>query len=137
LVSFVGAVPVEDRTLPDVVVAAETAGFKVSFDVLAQPRSPELPGGGRRGQVVEEVRMAVDPPGNRIHAKVAAGLLPLPRDAPEIVWTGRGAERACDGCDEPITAAAIEYQVDVQGRRLRFHFKCAAAWHQEGDSASG
>ena len=81
--------------------------------------------------------MALDPPGNRIHAKVAAGLLPLPQDAPDIVWTGHGTDKPCDGCDESITATEIEYEIEVQGRRLRFHSRCAAAWQQEGDAASG
>ena len=74
--------------------------------------------------------MALDPPANRIHAKVAAGRLPLPQDATDIVWTGHGTDKLCDGCDEPITAGEIEYQVDIQGRRLRFHFRCAAAWQE-------
>ena len=63
----------------------------------------------------------------RIGAKVAAGLLPLATEPrPKI---GKGSGCACAGCDESITQADVEYEVNIGSRRiLRFHSECLAAW---------
>ena len=66
-----------------------------------------------------------------ILAKIAAGLLPLPQDAPGKVWVGPAAAgKFCDACDEPIRAGEIEYEVDLRESTSRFHQKCLAEWHQ-------
>ena len=65
-----------------------------------------------------------------IRARIAAGLLPLPPDAPGKVWIGPGLGKICDACDEPVTAADREYEVDITDRTLRFHSECLAAWHR-------
>jgi hypothetical protein len=38
----------------------------------------------------------------------------------------------CDGCDEPITATEVEYELDLRDRTLRFHFRCYGAWEDQG-----
>jgi hypothetical protein len=63
----------------------------------------------------------------RIGAKVAAGLLPLATDARQRIGKGTGAP--CAACDESISHADLEYEVNVGSRRvLRFHSNCLAAW---------
>ena len=66
-----------------------------------------------------------------IQAKIAAGALPLPQDAPGKVWVGPGMGKVCDACDEPVTPADREYEIDLVDRTLRFHSGCLAAWHQQ------
>jgi hypothetical protein len=63
----------------------------------------------------------------RIGAKVAAGMLPLATEPrPRI---GKGSGCSCAGCDESITHADVEYEVNVGSRRtLRFHSDCLTAW---------
>jgi hypothetical protein len=56
--------------------------------------------------------MAVDVVAS-VRGKVAAGLLPLPEQAPTTVWAGPGSGKACDGCEMPITASDREYELDV------------------------
>ena len=66
-----------------------------------------------------------------IRAKIAAGLLPLPQDAPGKVWVGPGrGDKVCEACDEPVRAGEMEYEVDLRDRTLTFHQKCLAEWHQ-------
>jgi hypothetical protein len=63
-----------------------------------------------------------------IHAKVAAGL--LPRYRPERVWVGPGSDKACDGCEQPITKEQREYEFDPPGwPTLRLHSECLGVWH--------
>ena len=69
--------------------------------------------------------------GVRIRAKIASGVLPLPPEAPEKCFVGKGTRRPCNGCDKVISPDEIEYEIDVvDGRTLRFHAKCLDAWHQ-------
>jgi len=50
---------------------------------------------------------------------------------PGKVWVGHGNGRSCDACEQYITPSDLEYEVDLSdGRALRFHSKCLAAWHQ-------
>ena len=65
-----------------------------------------------------------------IRSKIKAGTLPVPLDALDKVWVGYGNGRACDACDDVITAADREYEIDLpDGRTIRFHAKCLAIWH--------
>jgi hypothetical protein len=66
-----------------------------------------------------------------IRDKIRAGILPLPPQAPEKCYVGKGTRRPCDGCDELITPEQIEYELDItDNRTLRFHDKCLTAWHE-------
>jgi hypothetical protein len=66
-----------------------------------------------------------------IRDKVQGGALPLPPDPAGKCWVGKGTSRPCDACDASITAEQVEYELDLpDGRTLRFHSKCLAAWHE-------
>jgi hypothetical protein len=43
-------------------------------------------------------------------------------------YAGNGTNKACDGCDRPITPENIEYEVDIANRTLRFHRACFTIW---------
>jgi hypothetical protein len=65
-----------------------------------------------------------------IRAKIVAGTLPTA--APLKVWFSPGTNRPCDGCDQPITEAEVEYEIDLPAERVcRLHQKCLDLWHQE------
>jgi hypothetical protein len=70
-----------------------------------------------------------------IRAKLVTG--DLPGATPMKCWVGKGTEHACMGCDLVISAAVIEYEVDLPGTKtspgltLRFHQRCLGIWHEE------
>jgi hypothetical protein len=65
-----------------------------------------------------------------IRAKIATGL--LPRDRPQKVWVGLGSDKACDGCEQPITKEQREYEFDPLGwPTIRLHSECLGLWHVE------
>ena len=68
----------------------------------------------------------------KIRAKVTLGFLPAVSDSIGKSWAGKGSGRSCDGCDEPITNADVEYEIDdvPAGETVRFHRWCFAAWQQ-------
>jgi hypothetical protein len=70
-----------------------------------------------------------------VHDKIAAGLLPMAPHNGEKVWAGQGSGQICDGCDRPIPASAVECEIDIADRTLRFHRACLAAW--QGDGSPG
>jgi hypothetical protein len=71
-----------------------------------------------------------------IRARIAAGRLPLPANPPGKMWVGPGNLRPCDGCDQPITDAEMEYETDLPtGQTIRFHRPCFEAWQTEGAGA--
>jgi hypothetical protein len=56
----------------------------------------------------------------------------LPVMLPKQIAAGYGSGRACAACDQPITSAQAEYEVDDdRGRRLRFHLGCHSVWQLE------
>jgi hypothetical protein len=56
----------------------------------------------------------------------------LPRALPEKLWTGYGQGNPCDGCDQPIHPAQIEYEyVRDSGDVLRLHIGCLGMWLAE------
>ena len=62
-----------------------------------------------------------------ILSKIADGHLP----SIEItrVWAGRGSGRPCDGCDQPVTAADVEHEIDLAGAvTLHLHSGCFMIW---------
>ena len=64
-----------------------------------------------------------------ILAKIRSGALPSARSY--ISYGGRGTNQTCDGCCERIPAEDVEYEVDLtEGRTLRFHQECFAAWQK-------
>jgi hypothetical protein len=67
-----------------------------------------------------------------IRVKIASGLLPTPTDPSGKLWVGKGDGHACSGCDQPITQAQTEYELDLPTREtLRFHKQCFDAWLTE------
>jgi len=66
----------------------------------------------------------------RIRTKLDAG--ELPRRLPPKLWAGFGSGLTCDGCEEPILNAQVEYQVETDGDHShRLHMGCAALWQAE------
>jgi hypothetical protein len=64
-----------------------------------------------------------------ILAKVLIGQ--LPRRTATRTWVGVGSRLPCDGCDEPITAADLQHEVDAIGLgTLRFHKRCMQLWEE-------
>src|SRR5262249_62298432 len=65
---------------------------------------------------------------NRIRDKMDAGL--LPHDAPPTTMHAHfGMGALCDGCDEPILPAQVQYEFDADdGRVIKFHLGCAGLW---------
>lgn len=62
-----------------------------------------------------------------IERKLATGL--LPRHHPVKSWAGFGTGESCDGCDQPILATEVEYEVDfAESLMLRFHATCEQEW---------
>jgi len=75
----------------------------------------------------------------KIREKLAAGT--LPHDAGGTTFAGYGTGRLCDGCDTPILAVEMEYEVEARDRRsIRFHVRCVLLWQmyrrQRGGSDS-
>jgi hypothetical protein len=61
--------------------------------------------------------------GEIIREKLAAGT--LPHDAGGTTFAGYGTGRLCDGCDTPILATEMEYEVEARDRRrISFHIRC-------------
>ena len=58
-----------------------------------------------------------------VRHKVERGELPL--DVPEKMYAGFGRDNPCDGCDQPIGRAQVEYEFTVGDRTLRLHLGCA------------
>jgi len=66
----------------------------------------------------------------RIVAKLDAGA--LSDRLPEKIRGAFGAGQACDGCDEPILPAQVEYVCELLGGRvLRLHVGCTGLWQAE------
>ena len=56
----------------------------------------------------------------------------LPSVAPIRMWAGFGTGQLCDGCDEPIVPAQVEYEFNAaDGCTVRFHLGCAGLWEAE------
>lgn len=65
-----------------------------------------------------------------VRAKLDAGT--LPRIATGTIWAGRGTGQRCNGCDQPITLAEIEHEVERRDAdTLRFHRECLHVWQAE------
>jgi hypothetical protein len=66
----------------------------------------------------EKRRLAI-----HIRDKLDAGV--LPRVPAEKMWTGYGQGTACDGCDQPILPAQVEYEsLEDSGDVVRLHIGC-------------
>jgi len=49
---------------------------------------------------------------------------------PEKYFAGKGTGQPCDLCQQAITADHLEYELDVDGRTVRFDEKCLDMWRQ-------
>lgn len=66
----------------------------------------------------------------RIRTMVETGALPC--DEPEKVWAGKGMGQHCVACSQPISAAEIEYEVELTaGQMFRVHRRCHEIWREE------
>ncbi len=64
-----------------------------------------------------------------IKDKIRLGI--LPSDAAMLRRTGRGASRACDGCDEEIGPNDLKHElVFAEGAVLHFHAGCTRVWER-------
>jgi hypothetical protein len=77
-----------------------------------------------------------------IRGRLLAG--ELPHSDGHRVYAGKGDGHACACCDQPITRALVEYEVEIEetGRSLPMHFHCYHSWHDESlglqaDKAAG
>jgi len=66
-----------------------------------------------------------------IRQQMENGLLPV--FTPATIHAGYGAGSACYACQQPITPAQIEYEIQdwEHGERLRFHVGCHVLWQFE------
>ena len=75
----------------------------------------------------------MDTASQRIAEKIAARILPAVAD-PVSVWEGFGTDLHCDGCDLPVLPSEAQHELGLpDGRTLRFHASCAAAWRRLRD----
>ncbi|HMB88429.1 MAG TPA: hypothetical protein VKS62_18715 [Methylomirabilota bacterium] len=75
----------------------------------------------------------MDTASQRIAEKIAARILPAVAD-PVSVWEGFGTDLHCDGCDLPVLPSEPQQELALpDGRTLRFHASCAAAWRRLRD----
>jgi CheY-like chemotaxis protein len=62
----------------------------------------------------------------------------LPREQPPAMRVGYGGWRRCDGCDELILAAQVEYELQyADDRSCRLHAGCYGIWDEARRDASG
>ena len=69
-----------------------------------------------------------------IHHLIEIGQLPERIDGVRM-WGGRGSERPCVTCGEPIVVSAVEYEFDVDGRTLVLCVPCYLAWRAQPSGA--
>jgi hypothetical protein len=57
----------------------------------------------------------------------------LPCYVPNRIDAGYGSRHMCAACDQLISDAQVEYEIqdDRDGKRLRFHFGCYVVWQLE------
>ena len=57
----------------------------------------------------------------------------LPSSVPNHIQAGYGSGDVCVACDQSISAAQVEYEVEDgrNGRLLSFHFGCYVVWQLE------
>jgi hypothetical protein len=68
----------------------------------------------------------------RIRQMLDTGLLEC---EPGKTWAGPGVGDTCAACAAPISAAEIEYEVDLaSGPTLRLHAACHRIWMEECES---
>ena len=128
------AIDLAEQTLADNErVRMESAELQAQVrDVMLTYRRhhfPQLSGASDAGDAALPQLTATDIT-EKILNKFRSGLLPLPRNAPEKCYVGKGTRRPCDGCDGLITLDEIEYELDLSETcTVRFHDACLALWH--------
>jgi hypothetical protein len=66
----------------------------------------------------------------RVGANIDRGLLPA--TPPRVMYAGYGRGDRCHGCDEPIAADQVEYELRYDGdRAYRLHLRCTEVWEAE------
>jgi hypothetical protein len=66
----------------------------------------------------------------KIRRKVESGALPV--DMPAKTYAGFGTGGPCAGCEEPITKAQAEYELEMaDGRKFLMHLGCAGLLEAE------
>jgi hypothetical protein len=58
----------------------------------------------------------------------------LPLLLPDKISAGYGSGSICDGCDQPVSSAQIEYDVEDSGdsgAHLNLHMECYVLWQSE------
>lgn len=67
----------------------------------------------------------------RVRERIENGRLPVM--VPSHIANGNGSGRMCAACDEPITSAQVQYEVNDErdGSRLSFHLGCHVVWQLE------
>jgi hypothetical protein len=48
------------------------------------------------------------------------------------LWAGYGTGNRCDYCSRPITAADVEFEVELASGVFRFHRACQSLWESAG-----
>ncbi len=66
---------------------------------------------------------------DKIRDKLGRGV--LPRNRPEKICGSYGRRLPCDGCDEPILPAQVQYEFEVGERTIRLHLGCMGLWEAE------
>jgi hypothetical protein len=68
---------------------------------------------------------------SRVLQRIEDGRLPLMLST--TIYAGYGHGVKCGLCDQPITAAKVEYDVTdpYSGKAMHFHFACHTVWQRE------
>lgn len=69
----------------------------------------------------------------RLHVRQRIASGQLPTCVPNRIEAGYGSGHVCVACDQLISHAHIEYEIQDErdGSQLRFHFGCYVVWQLE------
>jgi hypothetical protein len=67
---------------------------------------------------------------DRIRTMLKTGVLQCDEESGRL-WAGHGSGKRCAGCAELIAPAEVEYEAELSGQALRFHFRCYRIWLEE------
>jgi hypothetical protein len=65
----------------------------------------------------------------RILDKLDEGALSV--EAPTAMYASYARDRRCDGCDETIHSAEVQYEMHYGGDLIRMHLGCMGLWESE------
>jgi len=78
----------------------------------------------------------MDDPIRRVRIREAIRRGQLPKIVPTKFFAGPGSGASCMGCGEAIPRVIHEYEFEAEGRTVRLHLRCLAAWADEIDGTS-